>query len=288
MSNYGSMRVLDVWYDAISLKQVLKEVEREQDRGRIAQRIEKARAKSTPEFVFPKLVEEQGVVPRIADDPPLIFHPTAEQTPELETGYREGFATYRESLPEHIRAPFDRFAFCDLAVKVVGVGSVGTLCAVALFLAHDDDPIFLQIKEAKASVLEPYAGKSLHENHGQRVVAGQRLMQSASDIFLGWTKGASDRHFYIRQLRDAKISAVVEGFDLGLMQTYARLCAWALARAHARSGYPGMIAGYMGASGTFDDAIGEFAMEYADQNERDYRGFVTAIKEGRIEAAADM
>ncbi len=114
--------------------------------------------------------------------------------------------------------------FCDLAIKVVGVGSVGTYCGIALFLAADDDPIFLQIKEAKASVLEPYAGKSVHENHGQRIVAGQRLMQSASDIFLGWTQGLSGRHFYIRQLRDAKISAIVEGFDLDLMQSIREDC----------------------------------------------------------------
>jgi uncharacterized protein (DUF2252 family) len=288
MSDYGSMRALDVWYDVISLNRVLKEVTRAEDRGRIAQRVEKARARSTPDYIFPKLAQDQGVVPRILDDPPLIFHPTAEQAPGLEMGYSEAFASYRESLPEHIRTLFDRFTFCDLAVKVVGVGSVGTYCGIALFLAAADDPIFLQIKEAKASVLEPYAGKSLHENHGQRVAAGQRLMQAASDIFLGWTQGLSGRHFYIRQLRDAKISAVVEGFDLGLMQTYARLCAWALARAHARSGDAAMIAGYMGASATFDDAIGEFAMEYADQNERDYRGFVTAVKEGRIEATADI
>ena len=288
MSDYGAMRALDVWYDTISLQQVVKEVAREEDRGRIAKRIEKAQAKSTPEFIYPKLVQEQGVVPRIMDDPPLLFHPTAEQTPEVEGGYKDGFAMYRESIPEHVRTLFDRFTLCDLVIKVVGVGSVGTLCGVALFLAGDDDPVFLQLKEAKASVLEPYAGKSVHENHGQRVVAGQRLMQSASDIFLGWTRGSSGRHFYIRQLRDAKISAVVEGFDLDLMQTYARLCAWALARAHARSGDPAMIAGYMGAGGAFDDAIGEFAMEYADQNESDYRGFVTAIKAGRIEALADV
>jgi uncharacterized protein (DUF2252 family) len=288
MFDYGSMRSLDVWYDVISLNRVLKEVTREADRGRITQRVEKARARSTPDYIFPKLVEEQGVVPRILDDPPLIFHPTAEQAPALEMGYSEAFASYRESLPEHLHTLFDRFTFCDLAVKVVGVGSVGTYCGIPLFLAAAADPIFLQIKEARASVLEPYAGKSLHENHGQRVVAGQRLMQAASDIFLGWTQGLSGRHFYIRQLRDAKISAVVEGFDLGLMQTYARLCAWALARAHARSGDAAMIAGYMGASATFDDAIGEFAMEYADQNERDYRGFVTAVKEGRIEATADI
>jgi uncharacterized protein (DUF2252 family) len=288
MSDYGSMRALEVWYDTIDLKRVLKEVAREEDRGRIAQRIEKARAKSTPEFIFPKLADPQGAVPRILDNPPLIFHPTVEQAPGLETGYSEAFASYRESLPGHVRSLFDRYTFCDLAAKVVGVGSVGTYCGIALFLAADDDPIFLQIKEAKASVLEPYAGKSLHENHGQRVVAGQRLMQSASDIFLGWTQGLKGRPYYVRQLRDAKISAVVEGFDLSLMQTYAGLCAWAVARAHARSGDPAMIAGYMGASATLDDAIGEFAMEYADQNERDYRGFVTAVKEGRIEAIADV
>ena len=288
MTDYGCMRALDVWYDTISLKRVLKELAREEDRGRIAERVEKARTKSTPEYIFPQLAEEQGILPRILDNPPLIFHPTLEQAPGLETLYSEGLAMYRELLSEHIRVLFDRFTFCDLAIKVVGVGSVGTWCAVTLFLAADDDPIFLQIKEAKASVLEPYAGKSLHENHGQRVVAGQRLMQSASDIFLGWTLGLNGRHYYLRQLRDAKISAIVEGFDLYLMQRYAGLCAWALARAHARSGDAAMIAGYMGTSETFDEAIGEFAMEYADQNERDYRGFVTAVKEGRIEATADV
>ena len=266
---------------------MLKEVAREEDRGRIAQRIEKARAKSVPDYIFPKLVDQQGTTPLIVDNPPLIFHPTLEQAPGLVSGYREVLAAYRESLPEHTRTLFDRYTFCDLAVKVVGVGSVGTMCGVALFLAADDDPIFLQVKEARASVLEPYVGKSVHENHGQRVVVGQRLMQSASDIFLGWTQGVSGRHLYLRQLRDAKISAVVEGFDLELMQTYTRLCAWALARAHARSGDAAMIAGYMGASATFDDAVGEFAMEYADQNERDYRALVKAVKEGRIEVLAD-
>jgi Uncharacterized protein conserved in bacteria (DUF2252) len=178
--------------------------------------------------------------------------------------------------------------FVTWRVKVVGVGSVGTYCGIALFLAHDDDPIFLQIKEARASVLGRYAGKSEYENQGQRVVIGYRLMQAASDIFLGWFRASSARDCCVRQLRDGKISAVVEGFDLSLMQSYTRLCARALARAHACSGYPAMIAGYMGAGGTFDDAIGEFAMDHADQNESDYRGFVTAIKEGRVEAVADV
>ena len=150
-------------------------------------------------------------------------------------------ARYRESLHENVRTLFDRYVFADLAVKVVGVGSVGTVCMIALFLAANDDPLFLQVKGARASVLEPHAGQSLHSNHGQRVVAGQRLMQSASDIFLGWTEGLNGRDFYLRQLRDAKISAIIEGLDLGLMQDYARLCAWGLARAHARSGDPAMI-----------------------------------------------
>jgi uncharacterized protein (DUF2252 family) len=288
ISNYGAMHALDVWYDTIDLRKVLKAFARAEDRQRIiAQRVEKARTKSTPELLFPKLAEQQGALPRILDAPPLIYHPTAEEAPNIKTGYSEAFAAYRGSLPEYVRVLFDRFTFCDLAIKVVGVGSVGTVCAVALFMAADDDPIFLQIKQAKPSVLEPYAGKSRYQNHGQRVVEGQRLMQSASDVFLGWTEGAAGRHFYIRQLRDAKISAVIEGVDAALLQAYAGLCAAALAKAHTRSGDAAMIAGYMGVSTTFDQAVGEFAMEYADQNERDYRAFLTAIRDGRIEAVAE-
>ena len=283
MTDYGSMPALDVWYDVIDLDRLLKAITRDEARGRTAARIEKARARSAPEHMYPKLTAQRGMIPRIIDNPPLIFHPTAEQAPGLKTGYAEALARYRESLHENVRTLFDRYAFADLAVKVVGVGSVGTVCMIALFLAASDDPLFLQVKEARASVLEPHAGQSLHSNHGQRVVAGQRLMQSASDIFLGWTEGLNGRHFYLRQLRDAKISAIIEGFDLGLMQDYARLCAWGLARAHARSGDPAMISGYMGSSEIFDEAIGEFAVEYADQNESDYKRFVNAIREGKIE-----
>jgi CHAD domain-containing protein len=287
MTDYGSMPALDVWYDVIDLDRLLKAVTRDEDRGRTAARIEKARERSAPEYMFPKLTAQQGTVPRILDDPPLIFHPTAEQAPGLKTGYSDALARYRESLPENVRTLFDRYVFSDLAVKVVGVGSVGTICMVALFLAANDDALFLQFKEARASVLEPYAGESLHPNHGQRVVAGQRLMQSASDIFLGWTGGLNGKHYYIRQLRDAKISAIIEGFDLDLLQDYVRICAWSLARAHARSGDPAIISGYMGSSETFDEAIGEFAVEYADQNERDYTRFVNAVREGQIEAVTE-
>ena len=156
-----------------------------------------------------------------------------------------------------------------------------------LFMAADNDPLFLQTKEARASVLEPYAGKSRYPNHGQRVVEGQRLMQTATDVFLGWTRGVNGRDFYLRQLRDVKISAIIDDWDPGMMRQYGRMCAHALARAHARTGDAAMIAGYMGTGQTFDDAIGEFAVEYAAQSRSDYRGFIKAIREGRIQATTE-
>jgi uncharacterized protein (DUF2252 family) len=287
MADYASMRALDVWYDRIDLDRVLKVLTSGADVARVTKRIEQARRKSLPESLFPKLVEHSGSGPRIKDAPPLIFHPTAEQAPGVKTGYVEALDGYRKSLPEHTRVLFDRFRLFDLAIKVVGVGSVGTYCAFGLFMAADDDPIFLQVKEARRSVLEPYAGKSLHENQGERIVAGQRLMQAASDIFLGWTSGMTGRDYYFRQLRDAKISAIPEDWDLTTLQEFGKLCAWALARAHARSGDPARIAGYMGSNTTLDDAVCEFAVEYADQNLGDYRDFAKAIREGRIPVASE-
>jgi len=282
MADYASMRALDVWYDRIDLDRVLKLLPTGAEVERVKQRIEQARRKSAPESLFPKLVEHYGSAPRIKDEPPLIFHPTDEQAPGLKSGYAEALEGYRNSLPEHVRTLFDRFHLFDLAIKVVGVGSVGTYCALGLFMAADDDPIFLQVKEARKSVLEPYAGKSLHKNQGERVVAGQRLMQSASDIFLGWTRAPIGRDYYFRQLRDAKVSPILEDWDVATLREYGKMCAWALARAHARSGDPARIAGYMGSNTAFDDAVCEFAVEYADQSLRDYRAFVKAIREGRI------
>ncbi|MCC7041127.1 MAG: DUF2252 domain-containing protein [Burkholderiales bacterium] len=287
MADYASMRALDVWYDRIDL---VRYVERAADpavqkevRRRVAQRVEEAQRKTQPDFLYPKLVSQEGAKPRIKDEPPLIFHPAADEAPALRTGAVDAIAAYRESLAEHTRVLFDRYHFFDYAVKVVGVGSVGTVCGVCLFMAADGDPLFLQVKEARASVLEPYAGKSLHPNHGQRVVVGQRIMQSASDVFLGWTRAKAGFDVYVRQLRDMKMSAVLEGCDTGLLRHYSRMCAHALARAHARSGDAAMMSGYMGSGQTFDDAIGEFAVEYADQNRRDFREFTKAIREGRIE-----
>jgi hypothetical protein len=288
MPNYASMRALDVWYDVIDVDRIVKEAVEAADskeaRERVERRVRQAQKKSTPDVLFPKLAEHHGSLPVIKDEPPLIFHPTEEMSPGLKSGYREPIARYRESLPEHVRVLFDRFHFRDFAIKAVGVGSVGTICGIILFMAADDDPIFIQVKEARPSVLEPYVGKSLHKNNGERVVAGQRLMQSASDMFLGWIRGENDRDYYFRQLRDTKISAVIEDFDVKFLRAYGRLCAWSLARAHARSGDAARIAGYMGSNSSFDDAICEFAVEYADQNQHDYRAFIKAVREGRIQA----
>jgi uncharacterized protein (DUF2252 family) len=286
MSDYASMHALDVWYDAIDIDRFIEGVESEEMQERVRERVKATRKKNTPEFLFPKFVEHKGrlPLPSIMDEPPLIFHPTAKMAPGLESRYREAIALYRESLSEHTRVLFDRYHFCDFAFKVVGVGSVGTFCGLALFMAAVDDPIFLQVKEAGASVLEPFAGKSLHKNHGQRVVTGQRLMQSASDLFLGWGQGKNGKHFYIRQLRDMKMSAIIEDFTAGDLRAYGRACGWALARAHARSGDPALIAGYLGSSQTFDDVISEFATAYADQAQHDYRVFLKAVRQGKIKA----
>lgn len=284
MADYAGMRSLEVWYDAIDLDRFIKAMDSPERQEIIRKRIEKVEEKNVPEYLFPKLADHEGGTPRIKDDPPLIFHPTTEQTPGLESRFSDAIRLYRESLAEHVRTLFDRFEFRDLAIKVVGVGSVGRMCGVVLFMADSHDPLFLQVKEAVPSVLEPYVGGSPYANHGQRVVVGQRLMQSASDLFLGWTTGQDGRSHYVRQLRDMKIGPVVEGFDAGDLRTYGRMCAWALARAHARSGDPAMIAGYLGGSEAFDDAIADFSVEYADQAHRDYRTFVKAIRQGRLQA----
>jgi Uncharacterized protein conserved in bacteria (DUF2252) len=196
------------------------------------------------------------------------------------------FRAYRTTLQDDRRQLLERFEIVDAARKVVGVGSVGTRAFIVLLQGRDaQDPLFLQIKEATESVLEAYLPKSRYRQHGERVVQGQRLMQAASDIFLGWTKGVDeDRHFYWRQLRDMKGSAEVEAMTPLGLALYARACGWTLARAHARSGDPIAIAEYLGKSDEFDQAITDFSKRYAEQNERDYEMFADAVRSGRLEA----
>jgi len=284
MADYSAMRALDVWYDKIDVAELLRLTTDPAARSRFERQLRRAQAHTVADHDFPKLAAQHGSTPLIKDNPPLIFHPGAKEASTVNAQFQISFARYRETLNPSIRQLLDRFHFCDLAVKVVGVGSVGTRCTVSLFIAGEDDPLFLQAKEARASVLERYAGKSQYPTHGERVVIGQRMMQAASDVFLGWTKSQSGYDFYVRQLHDVKVSAVIEGWDFAALRTYARSCAWALARAHARSGDAAMICGYMGAGRIFPEAICEFAVDYADQTVRDHKAFVKAVKDGGVEA----
>jgi uncharacterized protein (DUF2252 family) len=195
-------------------------------------------------------------------------------------------AKYRATLSEDRRVLFDRYHLVDVAVKVVGIGSVGTLCMVALMMSVAGHPFFLQIKEA-TSVLEAYAGRSAYPHLGERVVQGQRLMQPASDLFLGWATGLKERHFYVRQLRDVKLSVLVETFDAELLSIYGNACGWVLARAHAKAGDPWMISGYLGKGADFDVAMGKFALAYADQAEHDHAALRAAVRAGKIDVQLD-
>ena len=284
MAQYADMRAMEVWYDRVDVKQVLAELPAAA-RKRLSARVKKARDQKVVEHDFPKLVENSGGYPRIKDNPPLIFHEQGSRRKEARDNVKEAFKSYRNTLADPHRVLLDRFRLYDIAIKVVGVGSVGTYCAIMLFMAAEDDPMFLQVKQASASVLEPYAGKSVYSNHGQRVVMGQRLMQSASDMMLGWTEGKlRGRHFYVRQLRDMKMSAVMELMEPETLQAYSKLCGWTLARAHARSGDAAMISGYLGKSDVFDQALAKFAVAYADQTESDHRLLRNAVRAGRLEA----
>ncbi len=284
MAEFADMRALDVWYARIELSTVLASLSDKATVARLRKRLDKAAAQTVAETDFPKMVAGSGDRYVIKDNPPLIYHHPHLDLAASQDNIRQATAAYRTALPDDRGLLFDRYRMIDMALKVVGVGSVGTLCAVVLMMAEDDDPLFLQVKEARRSVLEPYLAQSLYANQGQRVVEGQRLMQSASDIFLGWTKGDEGREFYVRQLRDMKIKPLVEIFNATTMADYAELCGWTLARAHARSGDAATIAGYLGKSDRFDKAVADFSVAYADQSERDHAAMLDALREGRIEA----
>ena len=287
MAEYSQMPILDVWYASIDVEKVLPTIKDKEARERHRKMVAKARARSVLEHDFPKLAAIAGKVSTIKDNPPLIYHPRELGVEDLLTRTRAVVAGYRETLQEDRRVLFDRFELKDIAIKVVGVGSVGTFCCVTLLMASEQDPLFLQVKEARASVLEAYAGKSIYPNHGQRVVNGIRLTQSASDIFLGWVEGTLGRHFYVRQLKDVKVGILVELLTPGVMIQYAEICGWTLARAHARSGAPVQISGYLGKSDAFDKAIAAFSIAYADQSERDHAVLKKAARSGRVEVVME-
>ncbi len=284
MGKCAAMPSLEVWYQRTDFQELLDRVPGPKIRRRDRTVSERARRKTVPNNLLPSIAA--GDTTRIKDEPPLIYHLPIQRTAAYLRRAVSIFKRYRTSLPESYRVLFDRFELLDVAFKVVGVGSVGTFCEVALFSDAQGAPLFLQIKEARASVLEPYVGRSVFSTHGQRVVDGQHLMQAASDIFLGWTVGLEPgRDFYVRQLRDMKIPMPVNTEDPTDLAYFADACGWALARAHARTGDPAMIAGYLGSRDAFDDAIVKFAKGYADQTESDYSALLKAIKGGRIKVA---
>lgn len=298
MRGFADSGDLTVWYERLDVEESMGRIE-EADPGsvkRFERGIAKARSKDSTR-AMEKLTEVVDGEIRIVSQPPLIV-PIEELVPaadaaELEASLRDVLASYRSTLPGDRQHLFDGYDFRRIARKVVGVGSVGTRAWVILLTGRDDeDPLFLQAKEAEASVLEAHAGPSRFRNHGRRVVEGQRLMQAAGDIFLGWctTVGLDgrDRDFYVRQLWDWKRSIEIDKLTPRGLELYAELCGWTLARAHARSGDRIAIAAYLGAGDSFDRAICRFAEAYADQSERDHAALVDAIDSGRLEATLDL
>ncbi|HEY2837935.1 MAG TPA: DUF2252 domain-containing protein [Pirellulales bacterium] len=282
LARFSTMRAIEVWYERVDVSDLLARSPQSEFRKLDREGVPKASQDALEHDAA--LCSEWGGQIRIHENPPLIYHPQHAEALEFVDNLREAFHSYRHTLSEERRVLLDRYHLVDHAVKVVGVGSVGTRCGVLLLMAGPDDPLFLQVKEATASVLEPYAGASAYDNHGQRVVVAQRLMQAASDLFLGWTRGHSGRHFYVRQLRNIKAKPLVEAYDSPTMISYAESCGWVLARAHARSGDPARISDYLGTSDRFDEAIADFAESYAQQNERDHAQLVRAVREGRLPA----
>ncbi len=285
MAEFSRMKTLELWYQAMGIDELVAGIEDPDLRARSLKRLQKERARSIAEDIFPKLVEHKGQMPVIRDQLPTIFHARHSPPGEIHQAVLGMLAGYRATLSPAHQSVLDRYELRDAAIKVVGIGSVGTACWVLLLMAGQDDPLFLQVKEARASVLEPYAGTPGFRNHGERVVNGYRLMQPASDMFLGWSRGPiGGRHFFIRQLRDIKVSPRVEGFGAAEMELYATWCGRALALTHARSGSAAMLSGYMGRSDAFERAIGAFALAYADQNEKDHTALARAVRTGRVQA----
>jgi len=277
MAALAPLSPLAAWNNRIDLEQAVADIDPSKLRGAVETRLAEALASGKAHY---GLVEGKGDAARLPERPPLVYRLDDHELPA-----RKAFASYAQTLQEDRRVLLGRHALRDVAFKVVGVGSVGTFCAIALLEAGDGSPLLLQIKEATESALASFAGASAYAHHGQRVVTGQRMMQAASDIFLGWTQEPIDgRYFYVRQLKDPRLADVGARLE-GTLPFYAGLCGRTLARAHARAGDPALISGYVGRSAAFDQAVADFAVAYADQTEADWKAFKAAIKAGRIVAA---
>ncbi len=296
---FAGMRMLDVWYSRLDVAAMKSRWGGEASQTTVEnmQRLA-AKAESKDQLkAFDKLTQADDGVVRFVSDPPLLV-PVSELAAGIEVDFIEdtvgkALRSYRKTLAGDRRHLFDNYRFVDLARKVVGVGSVGTRCWVALLLGRDEhDPLFIQIKEAEASVLEPYLKKSEYANHGQRVVEGQRLMQAASDILLGWDNvqglDGETRDYYMRQLWDWKASADIATMPLENLSLYAQICGWTLARGHARSGDAIAIGAYLGTGDVFDRSIVDFAGAYAEQNDLDHRQLVDAIHSGKVQATTGV
>jgi uncharacterized protein (DUF2252 family) len=290
IERFAGMSFLDVWYSRIDVEGLLRMWDAVESESEVRHRhrlIEKAKRR-TSLGALGKLCQEVDGDYRIQSDPPLIVRVPVEEQPEMREVLREAMARYEGTLPVELRAVVNRHWFADFARKVVGVGSVGTEAFVLLLMGDTrDEPLFLQIKEAQESVLASYAGASIYEHQGERVVTGQRLMQAAGDPFLGWTTAvgsdrATPKHYYVRQLRDMKGDMDIPSMKPRQLERYAALCGWALARAHARTGRAPMIAGYLGSSDRFERAIELFSVAYADQNEDDHHRVARAVAEGAL------
>ena len=310
MAEFAKMRTMDVWYARMTEETIMATLQATAGRksGDRTERkaalnaekrtraiADKARTRDSLQALS-KLAEYVDGEYRIISQPPIVIPvreltTTTGLTPDaIEESVRTAFRSYRAYLQDDRRQLLERFELVDVARKVVGVGSVGTRAYIALLQGRDQqDPLFLQVKEARASVLEDHLSRSRYEQPGERVVQGQRMMQAASDIYLGWTKGVQEnRYLYWRQLRDMKGSVVVENMVPYGMGLYAGLCGWTLARAHARSGDPVAIAAYLGKSDTFDTAITDFSVRYAEQNDRDFEAFAEAVHSGRLQSIAGL
>lgn len=298
MAEYAEMGILETWYDLISFERLLEITDDADIQKRIRRAMERAAAR-THESLLPKLTEQEGDRWRILDAPPAIFHVQGEQSlfdpkddwlkfDNPDAMIAKFYKEYLSTLAPDRRQLLSHFTLQDTAFKVVGVGSVGTRCLIQLMIDNHGKPLFLQVKQATKSVIARYFQCPAVSHEGRRVVEGQRLMQAASDLFLGWAKGPSGRHFYVRQLRDMKFSADIELMDTNMLAAYGRVCGWVLARAHAKaSGLAGEISGYLGTSDRMAESMVAYSNNYADQVERDYDVFVKACRSGRLEARTD-